>query len=75
MSDGQRGLEQFMGAVLREFQIANAACSNDATRHFITKKFRAGYSIDATARDLRAELHAQLIASAAQTQAEAESLV
>jgi hypothetical protein len=65
MSDGQKGLEQFTGAVLREFQIANPACSNDATRNFIRAKFRAGYSIDATVRDLRAELHAQLIAQAA----------
>jgi hypothetical protein len=75
MSDGQRGLEQFMGNVLREFQIANPACSNDATRNYIHAKFRAGYSIAATVRDLRAELHAQLIAAAAQEGAEFDSLV
>jgi hypothetical protein len=75
MSNGQRGFEAFATNVLREFDITVLANTTDAAVKFIRDKFRAGYSIDATVRDLRAELHAQLIASAAQTQAETDSLV
>jgi hypothetical protein len=62
MSNGQRGLDAFEGHVLREFQIANPALANEATRTFIAKKFKERYSVDATVRDLRHELHAQLAA-------------
>jgi hypothetical protein len=75
MSNGQRGFTMFLTNVLREFHIQWPSNVTEGTRAFIRAKFRAGYSIDATVRDLRAELHAQLIANAAQSQAEADSLV
>lgn len=72
MSSNQRGLDAFIGRVLREFQIAHPSTVTPATTKFIREKFMTNHSVSATVRDLRAELHAQMIAEAAKRE---ESLV
>lgn len=66
MSDNRRGFLAFAENVLSEFQISLADNVADAAIEFIRDKFRAGYSVSATVRDLRAELAAQLVAQAAE---------
>lgn len=72
MSAGQRGLDTFTCNVLREFHIADPEQANAGACQFIRDKFKAGYSISATIRDLRAELHAQMLANAASVPAGTE---
>jgi hypothetical protein len=62
MSNSQQGLDQFTARVLRAFHIDDPAQANPATLKFIGEKFRARFSVSATVRDLRAELHVQLVA-------------
>jgi hypothetical protein len=71
-----KGLEAYTGHILREFQIASPDLVTPAVRTFIADKFIRGYSVNAAVRDLRSELHQQMIANAAKQQIDnTESLV